>query len=67
MILNVHNKLFYNKKRERSTFFRKESEKQEFQMLDDRKPIASGTLLAFDEKSRYTVLEEVGRGASCIV
>ena len=36
-------------------------------MLDDRKPIASGTLLAFDEKSRYTVLEEVGRGASCIV
>ncbi len=36
-------------------------------MLDNRKAIASGIELVFDEKSRYTVLEELGRGASCIV
>lgn len=36
-------------------------------MLDDRKAMDRGLQLVFDKEHRYTVLEELGRGASCLV
>ncbi len=36
-------------------------------MIDDRKALAKGAVVASGEHTQYTVVEEVGRGASCIV
>lgn len=36
-------------------------------MFDDRKAMASETTLKLDNHNQYTITEEIGRGASCIV
>lgn len=41
--------------------------REEVKVLDDRQAIKVGSNLIIDENKKYTIVEEIGRGASCIV